>query len=141
MHDIAVSGERVSAIKQPVPTAVRRSEDRPNRQSTDETFLAALGKRVRETREQRRMARKVLAEAADVSERYLAQLECGTGNASVLLLRHVANALNVPMTHLLGGEIGTPRARLGRFLDSLPERRVEEVLQRLLSEFGTEESV
>jgi XRE family aerobic/anaerobic benzoate catabolism transcriptional regulator len=108
---------------------------------SDEAFLAGLGKKVRDAREQRGLARKVLAEAADVSERYLAQLEAGSGNASVVLLRRVADALNVRMTHLLGSEASPERSLLNSFLDSLPERRLEEVLNRLVNEFGTEEGV
>lgn len=47
------------------------------------------------------MSRKDLARGADVSERYLANLETGTGNASVLLLREVARALDVPLPVVL----------------------------------------
>jgi len=50
---------------------------------------------------QRGIARKALSQAADVSERYLAQLEGGTGNASVVLLRRVAAALGVQLADLL----------------------------------------
>lgn len=61
----------------------------------DPEFLASLGRRVREVREQRGMARKILAQSADVSARYLAAFEAGEGNASVILLRRVAAALGV----------------------------------------------
>ena len=56
----------------------------------DAAFLAALGRQVRESRERRGLARKAVSQSAGVSERYLAQLEAGEGNASVLLLRSVA---------------------------------------------------
>jgi XRE family aerobic/anaerobic benzoate catabolism transcriptional regulator len=56
---------------------------------------------VRELREQRGLTRKTLARAAAVSERYLGQLESGEGNASILLLRHVAEALAVTLSELL----------------------------------------
>ena len=46
-------------------------------EETDPVFLSNLGRRVREAREQRGMARKALSREADVSERYLAQLEAG----------------------------------------------------------------
>lgn len=64
---------------------------------TDADFLAALGKRVREIRERRGMTRKTLARDADVSERYLGQLELGNGNISVMLLRRIAGALKVKL--------------------------------------------
>ena len=49
-------------------------------------FLVALGERVRTLRSRRGMTRKAVAVAADVSERHLANLEYGTGNASILVL-------------------------------------------------------
>src|ERR1700739_3801219 len=68
---------------------------------SDPVFLANLGRRVREAREQRGMARKVVSREANVSERYLAQLEAGEGNASVVLLRRVAAALGLRVAALL----------------------------------------
>jgi XRE family transcriptional regulator, aerobic/anaerobic benzoate catabolism transcriptional regulator len=108
---------------------------------SDEAFLGALGNRVRALRDERRLSRKMLAEAADVSERYLAQLESGNGNASVILLRRVATALNVRMTYMLGADMSVERAQLLRFIDSLPEKRLQEVTHRLVSDFGADESV
>jgi XRE family transcriptional regulator, aerobic/anaerobic benzoate catabolism transcriptional regulator len=111
-------------------------------EKTDPEFLAGLGRRVREIREQRGMARKVLAVSADVSERYLAALEAGEGNASVILLRRVAAALGVRLPDLLdAGESGTEQRQLRRFLESLPPERREEALGRLMQEFGQDEAV
>src|SRR5882724_7513790 len=67
----------------------------------DGQFLLLLGKCVRELREQRGMTRKFLAHQADISERYLGQLESGDGNVSIILLRHIAVALQVPLHELL----------------------------------------
>lgn len=88
------------------------------------------------------MARRALSQAADVSERYLAQLEAGEGNASIVLLRRVATALGLHLTDLLnGGERLAEKRLIGRFLDSLPPQRLGEVLRRLIEEFGSEEAV
>src|ERR1700761_4528286 len=109
---------------------------------SDPDFLGSLGRRVREAREQRGMARKVLSKTADVSERYLAALEAGEGNASIVLLRRVAAALGVRLVDLL--DPGTDMAEqrlLRRFLDSLSPERLREVLRRLTSEFGQDISV
>jgi XRE family transcriptional regulator, aerobic/anaerobic benzoate catabolism transcriptional regulator len=65
-------------------------------------FLAALGERVRALRARRGLTRKSLAAAADVSERHLANLEYGTGNASILILQQVANSLQCSLAELLG---------------------------------------
>ncbi len=65
-------------------------------------FLVALGERVRALRARRGMTRKALALAADVSERHLANLEYGVGNASILVLLNVARALQCSLAELLG---------------------------------------
>ncbi|MEN9983408.1 MAG: hypothetical protein RI918_1377, partial [Pseudomonadota bacterium] len=65
-------------------------------------FLTALGERVRALRARRGLTRKSLAAAADVSERHLANLEYGTGNASILILQQVANSLQCSLAELLG---------------------------------------
>jgi XRE family transcriptional regulator, aerobic/anaerobic benzoate catabolism transcriptional regulator len=109
---------------------------------SDPEFLANLGRRVRQARRERGMARSALSRAADVSERYLAQLESGEGNASVVLLRRIAAALGVQITDLLdSGEPVTEQRLIQRFLSSLPPRRLAEVLRRLTQDFGQEEAV
>jgi len=75
-------------------TAVRETERDP--------FLVALGERVRGLRARKGMARRALAIASDVSERHLANLELGVGNASILVLRQVAQALGCQLAELLG---------------------------------------
>ncbi len=65
-------------------------------------FLVALGERARSLRARRGMTRKAVATAADVSERHLANLEYGEGNASILVLLQVAGALQCSLTELIG---------------------------------------
>jgi XRE family aerobic/anaerobic benzoate catabolism transcriptional regulator len=64
-------------------------------------YLSRLGARVRAWRVESGTTRKALAAASEVSERYLAQLEAGDGNISVLLLRRVARAMGVPVETLV----------------------------------------
>src|SRR5271155_5166146 len=66
-------------------------------------YLHRLGDRVREARARRGMTRRILSRDSRVSERYLAQLETGQGNISILLLRQIAQALDLPMHALLQG--------------------------------------
>lgn len=47
------------------------------------------------------MSRRVLSEASGVSERYLAELERGSGNASLLVLRNIADAMGLEVTDLV----------------------------------------
>ena len=107
----------------------------------DAAFLSSLGRQLREARERRGMARKVLSQAAGVSERYLAQVEAGEGNASILVLRSIAGALGVAVADLLGERDGSVERRLiRRFLERLPEHRLEDVVFRLMRDFGQEEA-
>jgi XRE family transcriptional regulator, aerobic/anaerobic benzoate catabolism transcriptional regulator len=69
----------------------------PAAPTPDRAFLAELGQRVRKMRALRGMSRKALAAASGVSERYLAQLESGDGNLSIVLLRRVARATGAPI--------------------------------------------
>jgi XRE family aerobic/anaerobic benzoate catabolism transcriptional regulator len=72
------------------------------RETERDPFLVALGERVRGLRARKAMARRALAMASDVSERHLANLELGVGNASILVLRQVAQALGCQLAELLG---------------------------------------
>ncbi|MEO7335119.1 MAG: helix-turn-helix transcriptional regulator [Caldimonas sp.] len=67
-------------------------------------FLAALGERTRALRLRRGLTRKGLAKTADVSERHLANVEMGVGNASVQFLRQLAQALDCSLAELVGDE-------------------------------------
>jgi XRE family aerobic/anaerobic benzoate catabolism transcriptional regulator len=111
--------------------------------SPDGEFLLSLGKRVRELRNRRGMTRKMVARDAEVSERHLAQLEAGEGNVSVVLLQRIAAALNVSLVELFAPEVEEPveRRLIQRFLERLPSHRLEDVVFRLMRDFGHEEKV
>ena len=47
------------------------------------------------------MSRKVLAKVSGISERYIAQLESGKGNVSIVLLRRVSNAMGAHLEDLI----------------------------------------
>ena len=70
----------------------------------ENAYLARLGDRVRAWRTSHGTTRKQLSAASGVSERYLAQLEAGEGNISVLLLRKVARAMGVTVDSLVREE-------------------------------------
>ncbi len=92
-------------------------------------FLVALGERVRALRARRGMTRKALATAADVSERHLANLEYGVGNASILVLLQVAGALQCPLAELTGDVTTSSPEWL--LLRELLEHRDETTLRRV----------
>ena len=107
--------------------------------NSDEAFLRALGERVRDARARRGMTRKILAHDSGVSERYLAQLESGLGNVSVLLLQRIAAALNLPLTQLLqpGSEQPAELALIEQFLQRLPAQKLSSVRSQLIRDYGT----
>jgi XRE family aerobic/anaerobic benzoate catabolism transcriptional regulator len=65
-------------------------------------FLVALGERVKFARARKGMTRRALAQAAEVSDRHLANLEYGLGNPSILVLLQVAGALQCSLAELVG---------------------------------------
>ena len=97
-------------------------------------YLAALGDRVRALRSRRGMTRKALAQHASISERHLANLEYGVGNASILVLVQVAAALQCPLGELIGDiTTSSPEWLLIR---ELLEQRDELTLQRVRVAIG-----
>ena len=110
--------------------------------AADAAFLRALGERVRDARAQRGMTRRILARDSGVSERYLAQLESGLGNISVLLLQRIAAALHLSLTELLrqGQEQPVELALIWQFLQRLPAQKLPLVRSQLLRDFGTAHS-
>jgi XRE family aerobic/anaerobic benzoate catabolism transcriptional regulator len=97
-------------------------------------FLVALGERVRALRSRRGMTRKAVSLAAEVSERHLANLEYGVGNASILVLQQVAQALQCSLAELLGDvTTSTPEWLM---LRELLERRDEATLRRVREALG-----
>lgn len=67
-------------------------------------FLIALGERLRALRSRRGLTRKALARLADVSERHLANVESGVGNASIQFLRQITTVLNCTLSEMIGDE-------------------------------------
>jgi len=104
----------------------------------DGDFLLFLGKRVRHLRSLRGMTRKTVAHESDVSERHLAQLEAGEGNVSIVLLRRIAAALHVSLVELFAPEVEEPAEKqmFQRFLERLPNHRLEDVVFRLMRDFS-----
>ena len=79
-------------------------------------FLVELGQRVRTMRALRGMSRKVLAKVSGISERYIAQLESGRGNVSIVLLRRVSNAMGAHLEDLIPASEPTPEWQVMRDL-------------------------
>src|SRR5262245_29693456 len=107
--------------------------------SDDERFLGELGDRVRAARERSGLTRRDLAAESGVSERYLAQLESGRGNISVLLLQKIATALDLPLSELFStqDEQAAELSLIEQFLKRLPPQQLSRVRAELMREFGS----
>ena len=71
--------------------AIPPDDDGPHYSESE--FLALLGDRVRGMRRLRLMSRRELARKSRISERYIAQIEAGKGNVSIVLLLRIAHAI------------------------------------------------
>ena len=107
------------------PSGEPRTAEAPERHP----FLSQLGERVRALRSRRGLTRKTLAHLADVSERHLANLEYGVGNASILILLQVAQALQCSMAELIGDVTASSPEWL--LIRELLEGRDEATLRRV----------
>jgi XRE family aerobic/anaerobic benzoate catabolism transcriptional regulator len=73
-----------------------------------------------------------------VSERYLAQLEVGKGNCSIVLLRRIARAIGLPVTQLVNesAEPALDLMLLTQFVERLPAKALSEARDLLHKHFG-----
>lgn len=94
-------------------------------------YIATVGLRVRELRENRGISRRRLSEISGVSQRYLAQLETGAGNITIGLLRSVARAVGCSSAELAAERTG-PDAPIADLLQHYRNASDEQQL-RLLS--------
>lgn len=109
---------------------------------SDDEFLRAFGERVRGERARRGMSRKLLADHAGISERYITQLESGKGNVSILILRQIASALGLPLTRLVEHETPGPEMTLLRqFLARLSPAQLREAYASLTKWFASDASL
>ena len=120
------------------PPAQRRAAKADAPANGERRFLQELGERVRAARARSGMTRKDLARQSGVSERYLAHLEGGQGNISVLLLQKVAAALNLALGELLleQDEQAVELKLIQQFLKRLPAQQLPKVRAQLMRDFG-----
>jgi XRE family transcriptional regulator, aerobic/anaerobic benzoate catabolism transcriptional regulator len=119
-------------------SSVAKANGKPANGRETDAYLRRLGDRVRTLRNQRGMTRKALARYAKVSERYLAQLEAGLGNGSIVLLRRISRAIGLPVTQLVneGAEPPLDLVLLSQFLERLSPPALAEARDMLLRHFS-----
>jgi len=100
------------------------------------TTLSELGARIRAWRARRGMTRKQLAEDSGLSERFLADVESGRGNASINSLEATATALNITLVDLLQDAPPPALARVHGVLAHLDDTQLDQAWQLLAHHFG-----
>ena len=132
-------GEYMKNVRPPIlrePSATRKRGI--GTEAIAPATLRSLGDRVRQARARRGMTRKQLARDSGVSERYLAQIESGNGNISVLVLRQLAKALSMSVDVLLLEDPEPPveLVHTVEFLRRLSSDDLKLARQMLLQQFG-----
>jgi XRE family transcriptional regulator, aerobic/anaerobic benzoate catabolism transcriptional regulator len=121
-------------MPQPTKSPTKRRSTGPQ----DVAYLRGLADKIRDARAQRGMTRNTLAADSGVSLRFLAQLESGQGNPSILVLRRIAAAMGFSPDALLSEE---PMHRAHetlttQFLQRLSEEDLLQARQLLIQHFG-----
>jgi XRE family aerobic/anaerobic benzoate catabolism transcriptional regulator len=104
----------------------------------DVAYLRTLAERIRDARAQRGMTRNALAADSGVSLRFLAQLEGGQGNPSILVLRRIASAMGFPPDDLLSDDppAAIDRIMLVQMMKRLSDDDLVKVRQLLTQHLG-----
>lgn len=100
--------------------ATQREQATPANAAALDAFLAGIGRMVRAERAKRGMTRRQLAHGSATSERYLAQIEAGTANPSISVLRAIAQALDLPASALLPETSGRAFGNILSLLHRMP---------------------
>jgi XRE family aerobic/anaerobic benzoate catabolism transcriptional regulator len=124
---------------QPAP---ERSEVASANGRDDAAFGKEIGRRVRRGRAKRGMTRRQLAQDSGTSERYLAQIEGGAGNPSVIVMRAISEALDMPIVELLPVTRGRPAAfaRIVEMLDQVSPDELPAIAALIEKHLGNADS-
>ena len=104
----------------------------------DTSALAELGSRVRAWRARRGMTRRQLAVDSGLSERFLADMEAGKGNASLTTLQSVAQALNITILDLLQDAPRPAWSRVMALINRLDDTQLDTAYAALGAALGTQ---
>jgi XRE family aerobic/anaerobic benzoate catabolism transcriptional regulator len=127
----AAAPPRALAVEPPGRRSRKPADGEPD------PLLVRIGDRLRLLRTRRGMTRRLLAAQSGISERFIAQMEAGAGNGSILLLRAIADALGVRIQALLAEDDERPAelARLDQLLAGLAAPQLQEALALLAARF------
>jgi len=101
-------------------------------------FLKEIGDRVRALRSEARLTQMDLAERATLSPRFVAQIEAGQANISILRLAEISSALDRPLQELIPppGDDSSLHAEIWRLLGRCREEDLHELRHWLRQRSG-----
>ncbi|MCC5858095.1 MAG: helix-turn-helix transcriptional regulator [Ectothiorhodospiraceae bacterium] len=110
--------------------------------SDAERYLQELSERVKRLRARRGMTRKDLSRHSGISERYLAQLEYGKANPSLVLLFRIVHAMGISLQQLLYDEEpqSPDHQALLEFIQRLTPEEQSRALSVLMSHFSGQQN-
>lgn len=96
-------------------------------------FYEKPGKRIRDLRIQRGYSVSELAEAADISEKFLYNIENGKSGFSARVLNYIAIALDVDSDYILKGNENTNDNTIGETVKQFTEKE-QQSIEKILVE-------
>ena len=123
-------------MSQAIAREAKQPQEAPSETSSE--LLKMLGGRVRDARARHGMTRRMLARDSQISERHLAELESGRGNFSIVLLKRLAAAINIPLAELVdeGPRPSVEYQMLAQRLQRLKPRDLALVASLISHRFG-----
>src|SRR5207249_1084121 len=111
---------------------------RMNHNGGKASLLTSIGARVRALRNGAHLTIKELAERAELSPRFISQLEAGEGNISITRLAQVAAALDRPLQTLIppASNDGSLHAEIWHLLSRCSEEELQEAREWLAERAG-----
>lgn len=93
------------------------------------------GKRIREIREFQKLSRESLAEKANISTQFLADIESGKKGMTIVTLKKICTALHISADSIVFGCESQENAKINAMLSAIPESKQEDVadiLQKII---------
>lgn len=90
---------------------------------------SVFGKRIREIREYQKLSREKLAEAANISTQFLADIETGRKGMSVVTLKKICDALHTTSDSVVYGKSADSDSYIEGIVSKVPESKREDFKQ------------
>jgi len=90
---------------------------------------ALFGSRIRAVREKQKLSREKLAELANISTQFLADIETGKKGMTVVTLKKICSALHISSDLIVFDIKDTENSYITSMLSTVPPKKTEEIQQ------------